>query len=111
MLEMPCVSVGAGGRRNESGNQYCKHRRPRSGRGRRIIQEWPASPAADSGHDFYAVAVGETTGCVLAARHDAPVHFHRDAPIREPELEHELRDRSPGGQIPGFTVDDDVHGK
>ncbi len=67
------------------------------------------STAADSNHDFKAVAVEELRRAMLASGHNLAVSFNGDALAGQIERVDQLAKRQRGGKGTGFAVDDQMY--
>ena len=68
------------------------------------------SSSADEVDDFELVAFRQCACFVLLARHDGAIDLHGDAPLSEPQLNEQMRNRRAFGEAVSFAVDEHTHG-
>lgn len=61
-------------------------------------------------HDFDAIVLMQDMACVLAARDDPAIDFHRHPAIAETHREQECRDRRARLEAAWRSIEEDVHG-
>src|SRR5699024_1816354 len=69
----------------------------------------PASAAADGVHDFNPVFGLQPGLGVLTAQHDVVVQFHRNPPVMQPELLHQVSDRVASRQAERLAIQNNLY--